>query len=75
MSFLVHCVRFPNPGDSFISIEEALQMMRAEMEERRDDMENWLSQVMAPLLHFKSENDCQAQLQLQLQLQLSWKLR
>ena len=56
-SFLAHCVRFPNPGDIFISIEDALQMMRAEMELRRTEMNNWLSQVMAPLLNLKSEND------------------
>ena len=58
ISFMVaHCVRFPNPGDSFISIEEALQMMRTEMELQRAEMKNWISQLMAPLQKLEFEDD------------------
>ena len=54
---VAHCVRFPNPGDSFISIEEALQMMRTEMELQRAEMKNWISQLMAPLQKLEFEDD------------------
>jgi len=56
-SLIAHCVRFPNPGDSFISIEEALEMMRAEMEIRREEMKKWFSELMAPLKTLKLEDD------------------
>ena len=31
-SLITHCVKFPNPGDRFISIQEALEMMREKLD-------------------------------------------
>ena len=31
ISLLSHCVKYPNPGDTFISIEEALELMRSSL--------------------------------------------
>ena len=48
-SLVSHCVRLPNPGDTFITVEEAINMMRAEMEIRRAEMKSWFSQMLTPL--------------------------
>ena len=57
VTLTAHCVRLPNPGDKFISIEEALHIMREEMELRRAEMRGWLSQLLAPLSKLKLEED------------------
>ena len=33
-SLISHCVKFPNPGDSFISMQEALELLKTMFEER-----------------------------------------
>ena len=37
-SLMSHCAKFPNPGDSFISIEEALELLKKMFEEMRSSL-------------------------------------
>ena len=38
ISLLSHCVKFPNPGDTFISMEEALELLKTMFEEMRKSL-------------------------------------
>ena len=37
-SLISHCAKFPNPGDSFISVEEALVLLKKMFEEMRSSL-------------------------------------
>ena len=37
-SLVPHCVKFPNPGDTFISVEEALVLLKKMFEEMRSSL-------------------------------------
>ena len=56
-SLTAHCLRLPNPGDKFMSIEETLQIIREEMELRRAEMRGWFSKLLAPLSKLKLDDD------------------
>ena len=48
-SLVSHCVKLPNPGDSFIAMEEVLELMRNMFDEMRSNLTTSLTRILAPL--------------------------